>query len=107
MNKQKLVVRLFIFLFSVSISVTVLPCGIINTHGLFGKITSSVITDDKDSSTNQEYNLFETKKQIKEINIYNIWFKIWTFIILVKYAQYLFRLPREDTIVSLKVRMNN
>lgn len=107
MNKQKLVVRLFIFLFSVSISVTVLPCGIINTHGLFGEITSSVVTDDKDSSTNQEYNLFETKKQIKEINIYNIWFEIWTFIILVKYAQYLFRLPREDTIVSLKVRMNN
>ena len=107
MNKQKLVVRLFIFLFSVSISVTVLPCGIINTHGLFGEITSSVDTDDKDSSTNQEYNLFETKKQLKEINIYNIWFKIWTFIILVKYAQYLFRLPREDTIVSLKVRMNN
>lgn len=59
MNKQKLVVRLFIFLFSVSISVTVLPCGIINTHGLFGEITSSVVTDDKDSSTNQEYNLFE------------------------------------------------
>ena len=43
-EKKQWLIRLFIILFSVSVSVAVLPCGIINTHGLFGEITSSTIT---------------------------------------------------------------
>lgn len=43
-DKKQWLIRLFIIRFSVS--VVVLPCGIINIHGLFGEITSSTITDD-------------------------------------------------------------
>ena len=53
-DRHRLIARLFVLFFSVSISVAVLPCGIINTHGLFGEITSSVVTDGEEESTIQE-----------------------------------------------------
>ena len=71
-EKKQWLIRLFIILFSVSVSVAVLPCGIINTHGLFGEITSSTITSDDDNSSFQESRVLENRKQIKGINIYNI-----------------------------------
>lgn len=105
-EKKQWLIRLFIILFSVSVSVAVLPCGIINTHGLFGEITSSTITND-DNSSFQESRVFENRKQIKGINIYNIWFEVLICVICMIYIQYIFRLPREDTIITFKVRMDN
>ena len=105
-EKKQWLIRLFIILFSVSVSVAALPCGIINTHGLFGEITSSTITND-DNSSFQESHVFENRKQIKGINIYNIWFEVLICVICMIYIQYMFRLPREDTIITFKVRMDN
>ncbi len=106
-DKKQWIIRLFIILFSISVSVTVLPCGIINTHGLFGEITTSTVTNDEDKSDFQESHVFENRKQVTGINIYNIWFEIWICIICMIYIQYMFRLPREDTIITFKVRMDN
>ena len=106
-EKKQWLIRLFIILFSVSVSVAVLPCGIINTHGLFGEITSSTITNDDDNSSFQESRVFENRKQIKGIYIYNIWFEVLICVICMIYIQYMFRLPREDTIITFKVRMDN
>jgi len=80
-EKKQWLIRLFIILFSVSVSVAVLPCGIINTHGLFGEITSSTITND-DNSSFQESRVIENRRQIKGINIYNIWFEVWICVIV-------------------------
>ena len=68
-EKKQWLIRLFIILFSVSVSVAVLPCGIINTHGLFGEITSSTITNDDDNSSFQESRVFENRKQL-DISLY-------------------------------------
>lgn len=106
-EKKQWIIRLFIILFSISVSVTVLPCGIINIHGLFGEVTTFTVTNDEDKSYFQESHVFENRKQITGINIYNIWFEIWICIIFMIYIQYMFRLPREDTIITFKVRMDN
>lgn len=87
-EKKQWLIRLFIILFSVSVSVAVLPCGIINTHGLFGEITSSTITND-DNSSFQESRVIENRRQIKGINIYNIWFEVWICVICMIYIQYM------------------
>lgn len=99
-------IRLFIFLFSASVSVAVIPCGITDTYGMFGEITSSIIMDDGDLSF-QESHVYENRNQNKGINIYNIWFEILIGIICMIFVKYMFRLPREDTIVTYKVRMDN
>ena len=106
-EKKQRLIRLFIFLFSVSVSVTVLPCGIINTHDLFGQLISSTITEDDDKSCFEERSVYENRKQTKGINIFNIWFDVLICVICMIFIQYRFRLPREDTIITLKVRMDN
>ena len=69
-DKKLWLIRLFIILFSISISVAILPCGIINAHGLFGELTSQAVADDEDSSSYQESRVFENRKHIKGTNIY-------------------------------------
>lgn len=61
-EKKQWLIRLFIILFSVSVSVAVLPCGIINTHGLFGEITSSTITSDDEYSEFSRESCFRKQK---------------------------------------------
>ena len=60
-----------------------------------------------DNSSFQESRVFENRKQIKGINIYNILFEVLICVICMIYIQYMFRLPREDTIITFKVRMDN
>lgn len=105
-NKQWLL-NLLILLFTVSVSVTVLPCGVIHTYGLFGEVTSSTVTDDAESGISDESQIFTRRKQVKGINIYNIWFEILIGIVCMIFVEYGLRLPRGDTIVTLKVRMDN
>lgn len=106
-KKKRWLLRLFILLFSVSVSATVLPSGIVNVYGLFGEITSSAVMEDKDSEVVDERQNYELTKQVKGINIYNIWFEVWICIICMIFIAYMIRLPRGDTIVSLKVRMDD
>ncbi len=53
-SKSKFILRLFIIIFTVSISVTVIPSEVFNIYGLFGEIKSSTVTR-------------ENKKNIEEI----------------------------------------
>ena len=109
MDKRKnWIVSLFVILFTVSISVVVIPCGIANTHGLFGEITASTVTEDKEreiENIKSQYRI--TIQAIKGINIFNIWFELMGFVICICCIAYLLKLPREDTIVTLKVRMDD
>lgn len=104
---KRLFIGLFVYLFTMSVSITVLPCGVINTHGLFGEIVSSTVTFDKDTEKHIGSRILEIEKNVKGINIYNSWFEIWMSIICMIFAGYILKLPRGDTIVTLKVRMDN
>ena len=106
-KKNRWMIRLFILLFSTSVSVAVLPIGIVNVYGLFGEITASSVTEDKDSEIVNERRIYELAKQAKGINIYNIWFEVRVYILCIVFITYMIRLPRGDTIVSLKVRMDD
>lgn len=109
MDKRKnWIVQLFLVLFTLSISVTVIPCGIVNIHGLFGEIKSSVITEDKDQMVEQTTSRQSLNIQkVKGTNIFNIWFELLPLLICLCLIAYMLKLPREDTIVTLKVRMDN
>lgn len=106
-DKKQWPVRLFVILFSVSVSLAVLPCGIINVYGLFGEQISSLITDDGNKVSYPQRQVFENRKQIKGINIYNRWFATWIGVLCTAFIQYMVRLPRGDTIITRKVRMDN
>ena len=105
-EKKQWLIRLFIILFSVSVSVAVLPCGIINTHGLFGEITSSTITNDDDNSSFQESRVFENRKQIKGINIYNIWFEVLICVICI-FRKNCASVPEERSAIPLQTEQSS
>jgi hypothetical protein len=106
-NKKQWLIRLLIFLFTISVSTAVIPCGMINTIGLFGEVKASTVTEDKETEKANVRQIFVEKQQTKGKNIYNIWYEVWVCIICIILIFYRFRLPRGDTIVTLKVRMDD
>lgn len=109
MEKKKYwILRLFVVLFSVSVSIAILPSGIINVHGLFGEVTTSAMVEGKDQEISNLKAIDGEKVQTaKGRNIFNMWFEILITVICIRFCANLVKLPRGDTIVSLKVRMDN
>ena len=109
MDKKKYwIIRLFFVLFSMSVSIAILPCGIINVHGLFGEVTTYVVVEDKEQEIVSIKDVDNIKVQtVKGINILNIWFELLIIVVCISFCANLVKLPRGDTIVTLKVRMDN
>lgn len=109
MDKKKYwILRLFFVLFTMSVSVAILPCGIINVHGLFGEVTTYVIVEDKEQEIVSIKDVDNIKVQtVKGINILNIWFELLIIVVCISFCANLIKLPRGDTIVTLKVRMDD
>lgn len=106
-NKSKFLLRLFIVFFTVSVSATVLPSEVINGYGLFGEVKSSTVTRENRKNTEAITSVFEKSGMLKGINVYNLWFEIAVIIIFLIFVSYGVGLPGRDTIVTLKVRMDN
>ena len=109
MGKKKYwIIRLFLVLFTMSVSVAVLSCGIINVHGLFGEVITSTVTEDKEQGIGNIKSIDHEKvKTVKGVNILNVWFEILLAVVWINFCADLTKLPRGDTIVTLKVRMDN
>ena len=102
------ILRLFFVLFTMSVSVVILPCEIINVQGLFGEVTTYTVTEDKEQEIVNIKSVEHEKVQTaKGINILNVWFEILIAVICLSFYVNLVKLPREDTIVTLKVRMDD
>lgn len=109
MNKRKyLVTRLLFVLFIMSVSVAILPCGIINVHGLFGEVTTCTVIEDKEQEiVNFKSIEHEKKRTAKGVNTFNIWFEFLIAVVCISLYANLENLPRGDTIVTLKVRLDD
>lgn len=106
-HKSQVFLHWYIFLFTLSLSVTVIPCSSIYALGLFGEVKSSTVTEDNcylEESENQAYII---PHKYKGTNIINSWYELWCIIVYMIFIMYKDKLPRGDTIVTLKVRMNN
>ena len=105
--KSPVFLRWFIFLFTVSISVTVIPCCSIYALGLFGEVKSSTVTEDDNFLEESEKQIYANPHKYKGTNIINIWYELWCIIVYMIFIMYKDKLPRGDTIVTLKVRVDN
>lgn len=109
MGKKKYwIIRLFFVFFTLSVSVAILPCGIINIHGIFGEVIKSIVIEDEEQEViNIRFIRHEKVQTEKGINIFNVWFAILMVVVCISFCANLAKLPRGDTIVTLKVRMDN
>ena len=106
-NKSQILLRWFILLFTVSVSVTIIPCSSIHALGLFGEIKSSAVTEYKNLFEEAEKQVYTNPHKSKGINIINIWYELWCSIVYMIFIMYMDTLPRGYTIVTLKIRMDN
>ena len=106
-NKRQFFMRLFILLFTVSVSVTVIPSSGLYTLGLFGEVKSSTVTEDSSFCEESGKQVYTNHRKHKGINVFNIWFELWCCIVYLNFIRYKEKLPRGHTIVTLKVRMDN
>ena len=97
---------LFFLLFSISVSVAIVPCGVVNIYGALGEVYSSITIEAEKEIQLVKAEAFKTRKE-KGINVYNVWFVLCVIVLYIAFVDYSIRLPRGDTIVSLKVRMDN
>ena len=106
-KKHQLFLRLFILFFTVSVSVTVIPNVSFYSFGLFGEIKSSTVTEDNNFIEEPEKQTHTKLHKHKGINIINLWYELWCSITCLIFIMYAGKLPRGDTIITLKVRMDN
>lgn len=108
MDKSKnWLLQLYLLLFTLSVSVTVIPSGSVNVQGLFGELKSSMVTESGVVSENLAVKQMKKVQKVKGVNVLNAWFEWMILAICISFITYMIRLPRGDTIVTLKVRMDN
>ena len=106
-NKKQILLRWFILLFTVSVSVAIIPGSVYLVLGLFGEVKSSTITEDGNFLEEFSQRPHTDFQKHKGINIFNIWYELLYGIIFMIFIMYKDKLPRGDTIVTLKVRMDD
>lgn len=106
-NKNPIVLRWFVLLFTASVSVTVIPGSVYLVLGLFGEVKSSTITDEGNFHEESAQQAHTEHHKQKGINIINIWYELLYGVIFMIFTIYKDKLPRGDTIVTLKVRMDD
>ena len=99
-------IRFFILLFSISVSVAIIPCGVVNVYGALGEVYSSITIEVEKETQLVKAEVYKARKE-KGINVYNVWFLLCVIVLYIAFIEYSIRLPRGDTIVTLKVRMDN
>lgn len=116
MERKKIwLLRLLYVLFFASISLTVLPAVTVNVHGLFGEVTTSIAVEETGQLAEKRIGYARQSVDRAEHRRQNIAKRRSLVVYLVLLAQITYQrfwnypigLPREDTIVTLKVRMDD
>lgn len=99
--------RLFILLFTISVAVPTFSAVWINSYGLFGEVKSSIILKEASEEFSDISSKMNIRKAVKGINVWNKWFWLWVMVVCLSLTICIYNLPKEDTIVSKKVRMDD
>lgn len=105
-NSQRLM-RLFLLLFALSVTVPIIPCSYIPSHGMFGELKSLVIVNENSAEIGDTSSKITVRRKQKGKNIFNLWFLVLANIACLLLLAHSIKLPKADTIVAKKVRMNN
>lgn len=108
-RKNKTIFNLFIILFATFISVPACSSTIISSYGILGEVKSILVCENMVQTEEQEHKVYKYNniESIKIIQVFNIWLLILAIVLSKKYAIFFLRLPVKETLVSMRVRMDN
>ena len=100
-----LLIRLFIVLFTVSISVAIIPSGILFLQGLFGEVKIAVV--EERAIAQEQYNIRQNIESIQTTRIFNIALLIIIAVLVLRFIIHSLKAPPHQTLVSICVRMDD
>lgn len=107
-KKKTIMIKVIILLFTLSVSSAVIPCNIINVYGLFGELQSFTVNDNNEVEISEINTVKITQSlRIKGQNVINVWFAVLMLVVFTQALIYSIGLPHQNTVVTLKVRMDN
>lgn len=106
-RKENFLLRLFLIFFTVSVSAAVIPCGIVTAYGLFGEARTSVVTEDGSAGAEEVAPVVKSIRAARQARLYPVWLVADVLILCRIHPARGMRLPDRDTLVALKVRMND
>ncbi len=98
--------RLFL-LFALFVTVPINSYIYIPIYGLFGELKTLVVADEYNEEIAEVSSKVTAHKKQKGKNIFNLWLVILVYIACLRLLAHIILLPKTDTIVAKKVRMNN
>ncbi len=99
--------RLFLLLFALSATVPIISYSYVPSYGLFGELKSLVVVNGNKEEISEVSSKITVRKKQKDKNIFNLWLLVLALISCLRLLAHSIKLPKTDTIVAKKVRMNN
>lgn len=99
--------RLFLLFFTLYVTVPMISCSYVPSYGLFGELKSLAIVSENKEEIFEVYSRINIQRKQKGKNIFNLWLYFLVLIICLRLLAHNIKLPKADTIVAKKVRMNN
>ena len=78
-----------------------------SSYGLFGELKTLIVINENKEETAEVSSKVTVQKKQKGKNIFNLWFYFLVLITCLRLLAHRIKLPKADTIVAKKVRMNN
>lgn len=99
--------RLFLLLFVLSATVPIISCSCVPSYGLFGELKSLVVVNEDKEEISEISSKVTMRRKQKGKNIFNLWLIVLAYIVCLELLAHSTKLPKADTIIAKKVRMNN
>lgn len=100
-------IGLFLLLFALSVTVPIIPYSYVLNYGLFGELKSLVVANENKEEILEVSSKITVQRKQKGKNIFNLWLLVLAYIVCLRLLAHDTKLPKADTIVAKKVRMNN
>lgn len=100
-------IRLIPLLFALYVAVPIISYSYVPGHGLFGEMKFFVVVNEDNEEILEAFSKTTVSRNQKGKNIFNIWLLVLAYITCLRLLEHSIKLPKADTIVAKKVRMNN
>ncbi len=77
------------------------------SYGLFGELKALVVANENREEIAEVFSKVTVQKKQSGKNIFNLWLFVLAYVVCLRLLAHSMKLPKTDTIVDKKVRMNH
>lgn len=96
-----------LLLFALFVTIPITSYTYVRGYGLFGELKTLIVVNENKEEIAEVSPKAVVKKKQKGKHILNLWLLILAYIVCLRLLAHSIKLPKTDTIVGKKVRMNN